>query len=72
MNTRLRTVISIGALLLAATSWSALAASAPEQKAADTASKKEICFKMHAKLMSKPALTNVNDCWRVHGYLMER
>ncbi len=32
----------------------------------------EKCFHAHGKLMSKPALTNIYDCWRAHSYLMER
>jgi hypothetical protein len=70
MNT-LRTIVSIGALLIAAASWGGWAASTAETPA-DLAAKKEICFKNHGKLMPKPALMNVNDCWRVHGYLSDR
>lgn len=29
----------------------------------------EKCFKEHGKLMGKPALTNIYDCWRAHAYL---
>ena len=32
----------------------------------------ENCFKKHVQLMDKPALKNMWDCWRVHGYKMER
>ena len=32
----------------------------------------ENCFKKHAQLMDKPAVKNMRDCWRMHGYLMER
>jgi len=30
------------------------------------------CFNKHAQLMDKPAVKNVRDCWRMHGYLMGR
>jgi hypothetical protein len=68
MNTRLRTIVSIGTLLVAVASWSPLAVSAPT----DEAAKKELCFKNHGKLMQKAALMNINDCWRVHGYLSDK
>ena len=42
------------------------------QKAAEDQARKEACFRAHGKHMSKPALMNPNDCWRAHGYLMER
>ena len=29
------------------------------------------CFKKHAGLMAKPAVKNVRDCWRTHGYLQK-
>ncbi|MHB8455755.1 MAG: hypothetical protein ACYDDO_13925 [Acidiferrobacterales bacterium] len=32
----------------------------------------EACFRAHGKLMSKPAVTNIYDCWRAHAYLMDR
>ena len=32
----------------------------------------ERCFKAHAQLMEKPALRTWANCWRVHGYLMDR
>lgn len=30
------------------------------------------CFLKHGNLMDKPAVKNMRDCWRVHGYKMER
>ena len=39
---------------------------------ADTSQEKALCFQMHGKLMSKPALSNPDACWRVHAYLMNR
>ncbi len=32
----------------------------------------QACFKAHAQLMQKPAVRNLVDCWREHGYLMLR
>lgn len=72
MKTRYNVLASI-AVLLAVTSTSACATPPQDQKAADDlTTKKEICFRMHGKLMSKPALMNLQDCWRVHAYLMDR
>lgn len=39
---------------------------------AGTKERKEACFKLHGKLMDKPAIRTVDACWRVHGYLMKR
>ena len=30
------------------------------------------CFLKHGNLMDKPAVRNMRDCWRVHGYKTER
>ena len=30
------------------------------------------CFEKHAGLMAKPAVKNLRDCWRTHGYLMQK
>ncbi len=30
------------------------------------------CFKAHAQLMEQAALRTWANCWRVHGYLMDR
>lgn len=68
MKTRSYIVASI-ALLVAVLSVGAYAAQDP--KSSEQA-KKEECFKLHAKLLSKPALMNINNCWRVHAYLMDR
>jgi len=48
-------------------------ASGQVASAADTASraaKIDECFRAHAHLMERPALKNVQACWRAHGYLM--
>ncbi len=49
----------------------ALAASAAYAASGSDADK-QACFKLHAKLMAKPALMNLDDCWRAHSYLMNR
>jgi hypothetical protein len=40
--------------------------------AAQSESAMQDCFKKHAQLMDKPAVKNPRDCWRTHGYMMER
>jgi len=55
-------------VLLFAGMASAQAASAADM--ASRAAKMDECFRAHAQLMEKPALKNVQACWRVHGYLM--
>jgi len=40
--------------------------------AAQSESAMQNCFNKHAQLMEKPALKNMRDCWRTHGYIMER
>lgn len=72
MKARTITIASIAALLFAAGTVSAVAATSQDKKAAEEQAKKEACFRAHSKLMSKPAVTNINDCWRAHRYLMER
>ncbi len=69
MKTPFHIIASIAAALFAVMSAGAYAA---QDKQSGNDAKKEVCFKMHAKLMSKPALMNINDCWRVHAYLMDR
>lgn len=64
MTLRFLARASIAALVLAT---GAVAVAANASQAA-----KEACFQAHANLMDKPALTNANDCWRAHGYLMIR
>jgi len=59
------------ALLTAATVVVAFASSAA-LFAAQSESAMQDCFKKHAQLMDKPALKNPRDCWRTHGYLMQR
>ena len=34
------------------------------------AEKMKLCFEKHSRTMDKPALKNMYDCYRVHGYLM--
>jgi len=59
------------ALLTAATMVVAFASSAA-LLAAQSESAMQDCFKKHAQLMDKPALKNPRDCWRTHGYMMQR
>jgi len=72
MKSRIRTVVSVAVLLLAIGTAGVSAATAPEQRAGGTADGKALCFRMHEKLMSKPALMNPDTCWRAHAYLMNR
>jgi hypothetical protein len=30
------------------------------------------CFRLHHGLMDKPAVQNVDACWRAHGYQMQK
>ena len=56
--------------LLLALSAAALGLSALHAGAASPSPEaKQICFEKHAKLLSKPALKNLRDCWQAHGYL---
>ncbi|OZB55711.1 MAG: hypothetical protein B7X43_00255 [Thiomonas sp. 15-63-373] len=32
----------------------------------------QACFRMHGQLMDKPAVRNPLDCWREHGFLMQK
>jgi len=72
MKVRTITIASIAALLLATGTVSAVAATLQNMKAAEDQTRKEACFRAHGKLMSKPAVTNINDCWCAHNHLMER
>ena len=72
MKARTITIASIAAFLLAAGTVSVFAATSQDKKAAEDQARKEACYRAHNKSMSKPAVTNINDCWRAHGYLMER
>ena len=58
-------------LLIAAISLIALA-SFEVSFAAQGGSAMQDCFKKHAQMMDKPAVKNERDCWRMHGYLMQR
>lgn len=66
--------VSLAALLLAAAATAVHAARTAESAATATAkqAQMETCFKEHGNMMSKPAVTNIRDCWRAHGYLMSR
>ena len=64
--------LSLATLVLAgAVAGTITAAALAATPAADPA-RMEACFRAHGKLMMKPALMNVRDCWRAHNYMMER
>lgn len=66
-----RTLISTSVtLLLAAGTVSALAAG--QAGKSEDQVRKEACFKAHGYLMGKPALANIENCWRTHGYKMQQ
>lgn len=69
MKTRLIASVT-GLALLAAMGGVAADRARTSAKSEDT--KKEICFRAHAKLMDKPALVNRDMCWHAHAYVMER
>ncbi len=71
MKARTITIASIAALLLAAGTVSAIAATSQDMKAAEDQAKKEACFRAHGKQMGKPTLMNLDACWRAHRYLMK-
>lgn len=55
------------ALILAAGFSAAFAAHDPQ-----LAEKMRICFEKHGQIMEKPSIKNLQDCYRVHGYLMKK
>ena len=61
MTKKLLLALSAAALGLSAAHAGAQTESRAEQKQA--------CFDKHASLMSKPAVKNLQDCWRTHSYL---
>lgn len=48
---------------------------AKKAQAAENASSLEVamvaCAKEHMRLMDKPELQNLRDCWKAHGHLMQ-
>ena len=58
------------ALLTAVTLVVALASSTALLAASESAM--EACFQKHAQMMDKPAVKNMWNCWRMHGYLMQK
>lgn len=67
MKTRSSIAVLLLSLAVAATAGTAYAAQATDQAA--KYAEMEKCFREHGKLMGKPALTNIHDCWRAHAYL---
>lgn len=64
--------MSLATLVLAgAVAGTVTAAALAATTTADQA-QMEACFRAHGKLMSKPVVTNIYDCWRAHSYLMDR
>ena len=53
-------------------STGALAASSQNGRQMPSMRQMEACFRAHDRLMSKPAVMNIYDCWQAHGYLMNR
>lgn len=64
--------MSLAALVLAGTVAGSITAAAVAATPSTNQARMEACLRAHGKLMMKPALMNTNDCWRAHGYLMER
>lgn len=64
--------MSLAALVLAGVVAGTITAAALAATSTTDQARMEACFRAHGKLMSKPALTNIHDCWRAHSYLMER
>lgn len=61
----MKVLLTAATLAIALTSSAALLAAQSESAMQD-------CFSKHAQLMDKPAVKNPRDCWRTHGYIMER
>lgn len=64
----MKKLLSIVVLVACVTAAQADPASSEQSLAAQRAA----CFLKHGKQMDKPAIRTERDCWRVHGYLMER
>lgn len=64
--------MSLTALVLVGVVAGTVTAAALAATSATDQARMEACFRAHGKLMSKPAVTNIYDCWRAHSYLSER
>jgi len=64
--------MSLAALVLVGAVAGTITAAASTATATTDQARMEACFRAHGKLMSKPAVTNIYDCWRAHAYLMDR
>jgi hypothetical protein len=62
----MKALLTVAVVVLAASSAVSFA-----QDAQTEAAMKD-CFCKHGNLMDKPAVKNMRDCWRTHGYKMER
>ena len=64
--------MSLAALVLVGVVTGSITAAASAATSTTDQAQMEACFRAHGKLMSKPAVTNIYDCWRAHNYLMKR
>ena len=64
--------LSLVALVLAGAVAGIVSAAALATTSTTDQARMEACFRAHSQLMMKPALMNIRDCWRTHGYLMQR
>lgn len=64
--------MSLTALVLVGVVAGTITAAALATTSTTDQAQMEKCFRAHGKLMSKPAVTNIYDCWRAHSYLNER
>lgn len=66
---KMHSVVGVWLALLAMAATASTAYGAQTANPSATHAEMEKCFKEHGKLMGKPALTNIYDCWRAHAYL---
>ena len=74
MKSRKLAVLITTGLLSAAFGAGAFAQQGAQGTGAEQAREKAMkdCFDKHAGLMQKPAVKNPRDCWRTHGYMMDK
>jgi len=64
--------LSLSAFVIAGAVAGVVSAAALAATSTADQTRMEACFRAHSQLMMKPALMNIRDCWRAHGYLMTR
>ena len=64
--------LSLSAFVIAGAVAGVVSAAALAATSTADQARMEACFRAHSQLMMKPALMNIRDCWRAHGYLMTR